>query len=98
MNLSTFLAALAALPQLVTLVDTTVQQVETALAGFNGNAKFAAAEAKVNSVLQAVGTDATALANVSGLVGPLINASVAAFNAAGLFKKSTSTSAAPAAK
>jgi hypothetical protein len=94
MNLASFLSALSLLPQLVTLVDTTVQQIETALSEFSGIAKFAAAEAKVNSVLQAVGTDADAISSVSGLIGPLINAAVAAFNAAGLFKKSSAATAA----
>jgi len=92
MSLGSFLSALALLPQLVTLVDSTVKQIEASLSGFSGSAKFAAAEAKVNSVLQAVGTDAAALSSVSGLIGPLINAAVAAFNAAGLFKKAAPAS------
>lgn len=97
MSLSSFLSALALLPQLVTLVDSVVKQVESSLSGFSGNAKFAAAEAKVNSLLQSVSTDAAALSSISGLIGPLINAAVASFNAAGLFKKAAPAPAAPSA-
>lgn len=87
MSLSSILSLLALLPKLFTLVDAAVQSVETSLVGVAGSTKFTAAEAKVNSVLTAAGTDASVLASASGVVGVLINSSVAAFNAAGIFSK-----------
>jgi hypothetical protein len=85
---------LTLIPQILPLIDTTVKSVEEALPGFSGSEKFAAAEAKVNSILTAVETDVAVLSTLRGIVSPLINAAVAAFNAAGLFKKSPGTVAA----
>lgn len=99
MSLSAFLTALSLVPQVVTLINSAVQEMESALSGLAGSAKFAAVEAKVNSILTSVGTDANVLADLQTVIGPLINAAVAAFNAAGLFKSDSaaaSTSAASA--
>lgn len=85
MSLSSFLSDLSLLPQVAQLVDDTVKQIETALSGLPGTAKFAAAEAKVNAVLSAVVADAQVLSSLQGILGTLINAAVAAFNAAGIF-------------
>jgi hypothetical protein len=75
------------LPELLGLVNTTVKEVETTLAGSPGTAKLAAVVAKINTYLTAAEADATTLANVQSVLTPLINAAVAAFNAAGLFVK-----------
>lgn len=91
-NLKAILTAISLVPQILPLVDQTVQSIETALQGMPGSSKFAAAEAKINSLLSAAIADVAVLADVKAIVSPLINAAVAAFNAAGLFKK-----AAPAA-
>jgi phage gp29-like protein len=94
MSLSAFLAALQLIPQVVSLVNSTVQEMESVLSGFAGNAKFAAVEAKVNSILTSLGTDANVVADLQTVIGPLINAAVAAFNASGLFKKAAPAAAA----
>jgi len=91
MNLAAIATILAIVPNLFTVVDQAVQSVEASLAnvpGISGSAKLQAAEQKVHAFLTAAGTDVAALANLSAVLTPLINAAVAIFNATGLFKKS----------
>jgi len=97
MSLSTILAALSAVPSLWSLIDSSVQSVETALVGATGSTKLAAATAKVNSVLGTVTTDIGDVSALGGILTPLINASVAMFNASGLFTKATAAAPAPTA-
>lgn len=97
MNLKLILSLLTALPQLFSIVDATVQSVETALGDATGSTKLAAASAKVNSVLNSVGADVALVSNVQGVLTPMINASVAMFNAAGVFKKPAAANAQTAA-
>lgn len=92
-NFKTIATVISLLPIVDRLVASTVQTVETALSGFNGNQKFAAAEAKVNTFLAGVSADVGVVGDLQAIAGPLINAWVAAFNTAGLFQHK----AAPAA-
>lgn len=94
-NLKTLLSVLALIPQLIELVDATVKSVEAALVGVPGASKFAAAEAKLNTLLAAAIKDAEVLSAVNAVLAPMINAAVAAFNAAGFFKRSTPAAVAP---
>lgn len=87
MNIKAFLTALQLIPGFLTIVSQTVQAIEAALVGFSGNQKLAAAEAQVNAFLAAAIADAKVLSDVQGILAPVISATVAAFNAAGLFKK-----------
>lgn len=89
MDLTAFLTYVNLLPQITTLVYNVVSEIENALggAGLSGSQKFAAAEAKVNTLLQGLVADANVLANVTKTLPLLINSSVAVFNASGLFKK-----------
>jgi hypothetical protein len=95
MNLKALITAITLVPQILPLVDQTVHSIETSLQGVSGSDKFKAAEAKVNSILDAVEQDLAVLTDLKAIVTPLINAAVAAFNAAGLFTHSV---AAPTAK
>lgn len=85
--------ALTLAPQFFKIVDDTVKQVETDLAGFAGNVKFQAVEAKVNSFLAAASDDLNVVEDLKNILAPTINAAVALFNAAGIFKHSTPTPA-----
>lgn len=91
---TSFLSALAVVPQLLTVIDQVVVNVETGIgqvAGIGGSQKLAAAEAKVNSFLADAVSDVKILSGVEVLVKPLINGAVAAFNAAGIFKHKTAS-------
>lgn len=90
------LGFIAQLPGIIKLIDQIVLSVEAALPHASGHEKLAAATAKINTILAVAVTDSQALSNVSAIVGPLVNSSVAAFNAAGVFAK-PDPSAAPAA-
>ena len=93
-------AVMQLVPQIPQLVNNVVIEVENTLngvPGITGSAKLAAAEAKINSLLQTAIADAGVLSSVSGILQPLINAAVAMFNAAGLFKKPAATTTAPMA-
>lgn len=90
--LANLMTALSVAPSLLNLVDQVVVNVEQGLnaaPGISGSKKFAAAEAKVNGFLSAAITDTNTLEAVKTVVSPLVNASVAAFNAAGLFSHKT---------
>lgn len=86
MNLAAIISVVELLPQLSTLVTQTVQEVEVVFNSLPGAAKFAAAEAKVNTILTEVGTEAGVLSAAVPVLKPLIDAAVAMFNAAGIFK------------
>ncbi len=87
MNLALLLGVMSALPQLFGLVNSTVHEVENVFGTLPGATKYAAATAKVNSILQTAVTDVNTLQAASQAVGPLVNASVAMFNAAGVFPR-----------
>lgn len=82
------LSFIAQLPGIIKLIDQIVLSVEAAFPNASGSEKLAAATAKVNTILSVAMTSSQALSDVSAIVGPLVNSSVAAFNAAGVFKKS----------
>ncbi|MGN6312868.1 MAG: hypothetical protein ACTHMO_03800 [Rhodanobacteraceae bacterium] len=86
MNLKAFITALTLIPQFLVIVNQTVQAIETALSGFSGSQKLAAAEAQVNAFLSAAISDAKVLSDVQAILTPVINATVQMFNAAGIFK------------
>ena len=90
------LSFITQLPGIIKLIDQIVLSVEAAFPTATGNQKLAAATAKVNTILGAAVTDSQTLSSLTTVVTPLINASVAAFNAAGTFTK-PSTGSAPAA-
>lgn len=94
MNIKAFLTALSLIPGFLTIVSQTVQAIEAALVGFSGSQKLAAAEAQVNTFLAAAISDAKVLGDVQAILVPVISSTVAAFNAAGLFKKSAPAPAA----
>ena len=94
MNLKAFITALTLIPQFLIIVNQTVQAIETALQGFTGSQKLAAAEAQVNAFLSAAITDSKVLSDVQGILTPVINATVQMFNAAGIFKHGASAQAA----
>lgn len=96
MNLKAFITALTLIPQFLVIVNQTVQAIETALSGFSGSQKLAAAEAQVNAFLAAAITDAKVLSDVQGILTPVINATVQMFNAAGIFKHASVPPAPPA--
>lgn len=89
------LGFIAQIPGILKLVDETVTSVEAALPTASGSQKLAAATAKVNSYLAAASAGAEAVSNLAAVVAPLINASVAAFNAAGVFKKAAAPTVVP---
>lgn len=91
MNFKAILTALTLVPSLLTLVDETVKSVETSLEGFSGADKLKAALAKLDVYLAAFEADAAVLGNLKTILTPLVNAAVAAFNVAGLFKKADKT-------
>lgn len=94
--LGTLFGVLQILPQLPQLVNNVVVEVENTLngvAGISGSQKLAAAEAKINSLLQVAIQDAGVLSSASGLIIPLINSAVAMFNASTLFKKAATPTA-----
>ena len=93
MNFKAILSALALVPSLLTLVDETVKSVETSLDGFSGADKLKAALAKLDVYLDAFAADVAVLASLKTILTPLVNAAVAAFNVAGLFKKVDKTTA-----
>lgn len=93
MNLKAIITAISLIPQLLPLVDETVKSVETSLAGFSGADKLNAALAKLNVYLTAFEEDVAVLANLKTILTPLVNAAVAAFNVAGLFKKASNPTA-----
>lgn len=86
LNLKTVVAVISFLPTLDSLISSTVQTLETALAGYTGSQKFQAAEAKVNSFLANLSADVNVVQDLQAIAGPLINAWVAAYNASGLFQ------------
>lgn len=96
MNLKAFITALTLIPQFLVIVNQTVQAIETALQGFSGSQKLAAAEAQVNAFLAAAIQDAKVLSDVQGILTPVINATVQMFNAAGIFKHASVPPAPPA--
>lgn len=93
MNLKAFITALTLIPQFLVIVNQTVQAIETALSGFSGSQKLAAAEAQVNAFLSAAISDVNVLSDVQSVLAPVIGSAVEMFNAAGVFKH---TSVAPA--
>lgn len=97
MNLASILALIQALPSLLGVVDAVVNNTEQVMGGLPGSQKLAAATAKVNSVLSVATQDAQTLSAVSNVVPTLVNASVAAFNAGGVFKNASANGAAAAA-
>ena len=72
MNLKAFVAAIMVIPSILQLVDQTVKSVESALADMPGAEKFKAAEAKINTYLDAAIQDVTILANLKQILKPLI--------------------------
>lgn len=97
-SLATMFSVLSIVPELPTLVNNIVVEVENSIGqipGISSNQKLAAAEAKVNTFLKAAIQDAGALSSLSSILQPMINAAVAMFNAANVFK---SKGAAPAAQ
>jgi hypothetical protein len=85
-NLAILLQVLAAVPQMATLVNTIVQDIETTFPSLPSNQKFAAASAKLQVILSAAIQDTALVQNAIQVAGPLINAAVAVFNVTGLFK------------
>lgn len=82
------MAAIQVIPQLLSLADQVVVNVEQGLGqipGITGSQKLAAAKAKIDSFLKDATTNAAQLASIQTILTPVINAAVAAFNAAGLF-------------
>jgi hypothetical protein len=97
--LALILGVISQLPQLFGLVNSTVHEVENVFGTLPGATKYAAATAKINSILQAGVTDANLLQTASQVIGPMVNAAVAMFNAAGVFTKPAPAAApAPAAE
>lgn len=97
MNLASILALIQALPSLLGVVDAVVHNTEQVMGAVPGSQKLAAATAKVNTVLGVAVQDAQTLSAVSQVVPTLVNASVAAFNAGGMFKHAPGGDAAQAA-
>lgn len=93
MSLASILSILSMLPSLFGLVDNVVQSVEATMGSMPGATKHAAAVAKVNSILTSVGADATVISSAASVLTPLINASVAAFNATGIFRSKAAPTA-----
>lgn len=94
--ITTLMSVLSIVPQMLSLIDQVVVNVEHGLGqipGITGSQKLAAAEAKVNSFLKDAIADVKVLGMVTEAVKPLINAAVAAFNAAGLFTHKASNDA-----
>lgn len=87
MGISAFFAALQVAPQLLGLVDQVVLSVEQTLQGVPGSQKLNAALVKLDGWLKLAGTDVSAIAGIQPLLTSLVATSVAAFNAAGAFKK-----------
>lgn len=82
------MTAIGLVPQLLSLVDQVVVNVEQGIGqipGITGSKKLAAAEAKVDSFLKDAITDVNVLTDVRAMITPIVNAAVAAFNASGLF-------------
>ena len=99
MNLASILGIIAALPQIEQFVASSVEQVENIagnVGGISGSQKFEAVKQKVNTFLSEAGADAAALASVSTIIGPMINATVAMLNSLGIFKKAPSPASAAA--
>lgn len=92
-SLKNIVAVISFLPTLDTLISSTVTTIEQSLSGFTGSQKFQAAEAKVNSFVSTLSADVNVISDLQAIAGPLINAWVAAFNVAGLFKHASSTAA-----
>lgn len=86
MNLKAFVSALELIPSLLPLVDQVVQSVETSLSALPGAQKLAAAEAKLNTYLTTFEADVSVVTDLKAILTPLVNAAVAAFNAADVFK------------
>lgn len=86
MSISAFFSALSLVPQLINLVDQAVVSVEQSLQGLSGSQKLAAALAKIDGWLKAVGQDVSAVAGIQPVLEGLVAASVAAFNAAKVFQ------------
>lgn len=97
-SISALFGVLSLVQELPTLVMNVVVEVENSIGtipGVSGSSKLAAAEAKINSLLQAAIKDAGVLSSISGVLQPMINAAVAMFNAGGVFtSKSNATGAA----
>lgn len=85
------------LPGIIKLIDQIVLSVEAAFPAASGSQKLAAATAKINTILSVALTDSQSLSTVSAIIAPLVNSSVAAFNAAGVFPKAAAATAAPTA-
>lgn len=86
-KIANVLSILAAIPELLHFVSQTVQEVELVSAGIPGAQKFAAAEAMINAFLATATEDVAAVAQVSGVLKPLIDSLVAMFNSLGMFHK-----------
>lgn len=86
MSLATIIQVLTAIPQLATLINQIVQDIEAAFPGLSGNQKYSAAAAKLQVYLSAAIQDTALVANAMSVAQPLINAAVAVFNVTGLFK------------
>lgn len=94
MNIKALVTAISLIPQLLPLVSQTVQSIETVMDGVAGSDKLKAAEAQINTYLSDFATDVSVIADLKTVLAPLINAAVAAFNAAGIFKKAAPAGAA----
>ena len=96
-----FADAFAKVEALFANVKTVVQAVETdaqATGLTSGSAKYASAVSKVNATLAIAEEYNTIAGMLAPVVGPLVDAAVAWFNAKGLFThKATPAPAAPAA-
>lgn len=92
-NLKTVVAVISFLPTLDSLISSTVQTLETALAGYTGSQKFQAAEVKVNSFIANLSEDVNVVQDLQAVAATLINAWVAAYNASGLFQHKAATPA-----
>ena len=88
-SLAPFFAVLQLAPSIINLVDQAVVSVEQTLSGQPSTAKLAAALAKLDLWLKAAGQDVSAISSAQSVLTALVGASVAAFNAAAVFHKST---------
>lgn len=96
MNLTSALQAIKLVIGLLPLIASFVKQVEEDLAGFAGTAKLQAVVAAVETYLAKAETAADIIKAVEAQLGPVIASLVAAYNAAGLFKKAAPSTLAAA--
>lgn len=91
------MSLLSQLPGIIKIIDQVVLSVEAAFPTASGPEKLKAATAKINSIVNAASVGADAASALAVAVTPLVNASVAAFNATQVFKPSTPAAGTPAA-